>query len=268
MSKFSVLIPVYKKENPQKFSDALASIFENTLKPDDVLLVCDGPLTPELEKVIDSYLSHSNFRILRIKENKGIVNALNAGLGEVYHDIVVRCDSDDINHPERFSKLVNKMNEGYDVVGSQTNEIDSSGRIIAKKMLPQFHTEILRYARNRNPINHMTVAFRASHVFKVGGYPDIYLKEDYALWAKLINSGCRFFNLSDPLVFANAGIDMYARRGGVKAAVSELQLQSILVRCGISTLTHALIIGIARAIILLSPISFRASIYRNFLRKT
>jgi glycosyltransferase involved in cell wall biosynthesis len=267
MSKFSVLIPVYQKEDPQIFSAALRSIFLNTLQPDDVLLVCDGPLSPELEKVINSYHCFSNFRILRIEKNQGIVNALNTGLKQVLYDVVVRCDSDDINHPERFEKLISKIEAGYDVVGSQTDEIDRSGQVMVKKILPVTHNEIKMYAVKRNPINHMTVAYRASHVLNVGGYPEIYLKEDYALWAKLMHSGCRFVNLSESLVFANGGIAMYSRRGGLRAALSELQLQTILVQCGVSKFVYAYFIGLIRAIILLSPISFRAFVYRKILRK-
>ena len=51
--KFSVLMSVYKKENPIYLSDSLESILVNqNLKPDELVLVKDGPLTDELEKVI------------------------------------------------------------------------------------------------------------------------------------------------------------------------------------------------------------------------
>jgi glycosyltransferase involved in cell wall biosynthesis len=267
MSKFSVLIPVYGGDSPQKFSEALSSIFSNTLQPDEILLVCDGPLTSELENIIDLKINKKNLKLLRIKENKGIVNALNLGLKEVKNDVVIRCDSDDINDKDRFKILIEKIKEGYDVVGSQTTEIDQDGKVVARKLLPLNHDEILRYARIRNPINHMTVAYRASHVLDVGGYPDIYLKEDYALWAKLIHSGRKLVNLQSSLVDANAGISMYSRRGGFKAALSEFKLQLILVKCNISPLSYAFIIGLCRAIILISPNGLRAYIYKNLLRK-
>lgn len=266
MSDFSVLMPVYWKENPIRFSSALASIFNNTKLPNETLVICDGPLTNELEIVISQYIDRPGFRVLRLNENHGIVKALNLGLKKVLYDIVVRCDSDDINHPERFEKIIKKIEQGFDVVGSQIEEIDSAGHIVARKLLPTSHEEIVQYAKRRNPLNHMSVTFRASHALALGGYPDVYLKEDYALWAKLIGAGKRFANLDESLVSANAGIDMYARRGGIKAALSEIKLQRILVQCGISNFINAIFNGLIRFLILFSPISFRAMIYRTFLR--
>lgn len=267
MYEFSILIPVYKREDPKRFSVALLSIFSNTLQPDEVLLVCDGPLTPELEEVINENQNKINLRILRLSENRGIVGALNLGLQEVKYDIVIRCDSDDINHSDRFEKLISKIKDGFDIVGSQTTEIDKHGNIVGRKSLPLNHADILKYARMRNPINHMTVAFRVSQVLEVGGYPNVYLKEDYALWARLIHSGRRFVNLPDSLVDAYAGIDMCARRGGLAAALSELQLQVILFRCKISPLSYAIVIGVCRALILIAPVNLRAFIYKHVLRK-
>lgn len=266
MTKFSVLMPVYYKEDANRFFTSLASVFANSIIPNEVLVICDGPLTEELELVLTSYTKYQEFRVIRLKENQGIVKALNFGLKEVRHDIVVRCDSDDINHQDRFEKLISKLNTGFDVVGSQVLEVDSLGKVIACKFLPTNHSEIVSYARKRNPINHMTVVFRASQIIAVGGYPNVYLKEDYALWAKLIKAGRRFANLSDSLVSANAGIDMYKRRGGLKAAISEFDLQVTLVKCGVSTFLEALFVGLARSFVLAVPISLRAFVYRKLLR--
>ena len=261
-------MPVYWKEDSVRFSSALESIFSNTRLPSETLVICDGPLTEALETVIADNEQQPGFRVVRLKENQGIVTALNSGLAEVLNDIVVRCDSDDINHPERFEKLLCKIDEGYDIVGSQVEEVNDKGEIIARKKLPISHEDIVRYAKKRNPINHMSVAFRASDVREIGGYPDVYLKEDYALWGKLIGAGKRFANLHESLVFANGGIDLYARRRGLKAALSEVRLQRILVRSGVNNLFEAIITGVVRFIFLLSPIIVLSFIYRNFLRRT
>ena len=63
--KFSVLMSVYKKENPIYLSDSLESILVNqNLKPNELILVKDGPLTDELEKVIKRYQSYfTNFKL-------------------------------------------------------------------------------------------------------------------------------------------------------------------------------------------------------------
>jgi glycosyltransferase involved in cell wall biosynthesis len=268
MSKFSVVMPVYWKEDPARFSAALASIFSNTCLPTETLVICDGPLTDALENVIGNFVMQPGFRIVRLEKNQGIVIALNSGLTEVLNDFVVRCDSDDINHPERFEKLLRKLDEGFDIVGSQVEEIDVNGNIIARKLLPISHDDIVRYAKRRNPLNHMSVAFRTSDVRAIGGYPDVYLKEDYALWCKLIGAGKRFANLNEALVSANGGINLYARRGGLKAALSEIRLQRILVSSGVTNPLESLLTGLVRFLLLLSPISVRVFAYRNFLRRT
>lgn len=267
MSKFSVLMPVYWREDPAAFAAALDSVFANTRVPDDFVLVCDGPLNTALDRVIEDHTHSRAFRVVRLNENNGIVVALNRGLEEVRHEVVVRCDSDDVNHPHRFEKLVEKLNEGYSVVGSQIEEVNDAGEVIARKELPLTHDEIVRYARRRNPMNHMTVAFRKSDVLEVGGYPNVFLKEDYALWALLIGAGKRFANLPVPLVSARSGMQMYARRGGHKAAASEIELQRNLVKAGISSPTQAFLFGLARYAALFSPTIIRAVLYKNFLRR-
>ena len=58
MIKFSVLMSVYRKEEPSYLSDSLESILVNqTCRPDELILVKDGPLTDELESVIERYQS-------------------------------------------------------------------------------------------------------------------------------------------------------------------------------------------------------------------
>ncbi len=266
ISKFSVLMPVYWKESPIRFANALASIYSNTIVPNETLLICDGPLTLELDDVINYYLSEKGFRVVRLKTNQGIVSALNTGLTLVRNEIVIRCDSDDINRYDRFEKLVSKINEGFDIVGSQVNEINSDGVVVARKRLPLFHSQIVQYAKKRNPINHMSVAFKASDIIKVGGYPNVYLKEDYALWAILMGSKKIFCNLDEPLVDANGGISMYARRGGIRSALSEIKLQKILVKARVSSLLTATMIGMLRVFILILPTYVRSIFYRFLLR--
>lgn len=51
---FSVLLSIYKKEQPDYLEEALNSIFNQTVKSDDIVLIEDGQLTRELENVIKS----------------------------------------------------------------------------------------------------------------------------------------------------------------------------------------------------------------------
>lgn len=53
--KFSVAMCVYEKDNPKWFDEALESIFKQTLPPDEVILVVDGPIPKEIENIIVKY---------------------------------------------------------------------------------------------------------------------------------------------------------------------------------------------------------------------
>ena len=49
---YSVLMSVYKKEQPEFLKESIQSIMDQTLKTDNFVLVCDGALTKELDQVI------------------------------------------------------------------------------------------------------------------------------------------------------------------------------------------------------------------------
>lgn len=72
--EYSVLMSVYVKENAEFFSAAVESMLYQSCPPTQFVLVCDGPLTPALDKVIDGFTSTypDLFRILRLPVNQGL----------------------------------------------------------------------------------------------------------------------------------------------------------------------------------------------------
>ena len=132
MPKFSVLMCVYGKDDPVLFDRALLSIFANSLQPKEVILVCDGPLSDSINKVVEKYEIEiaTTLRVIRLKVNSGFAGALNAGLLHVTSPITVRCDADDYNFPDRFITLVSEFNTDPELtlLGSQVREIWSSGQ--------------------------------------------------------------------------------------------------------------------------------------------
>lgn len=267
---FTVLMAVYLKEEPSRFMLALESIFSNTLQPNAVLLVVDGPLSISLNSIIQDFQSRFNiFQVHRLSENQGLAKALNVGLALITTEWVVRADSDDINRLDRFArqaKAIATIIPSVDIIGGAIQEMDLDGTAIAIRRTPANNFDIKRFARQRNPFNHMTVAYRAKLVRRVGGYPDIFLKEDYALWASLIKAGAICSNLSDILVDAFAGQEMYARRGGVKYALAEIALQKHLVKSNIKSSFRAVVDGILRSAVFLLPGVIRGFIYKKILR--
>ena len=266
---FTVLIAVYGGDDSTLFQIALKSIFCNTLLPKNTVLVVDGPVPNDLERVIQSFECRDDFSVHRLSKNSGLFTALNTGLHFVETEWTVRADADDYNRPDRFEVMSNalrKVNGNLDIFGSAIQECDTNGNAIAVRRTPLDHEEIIKFASRRNPFNHMTVAFRTKCAIQAGGYPGVFLKEDYLLWIKMLANGARSSNLPDTLVHATAGHGMYRRRGGLRYAASEIRLQRQLVQSPFKNIGLAFLDGMMRSLVFLSPSGWRARLYTKFLR--
>lgn len=222
---FSVLMSVYAKESSNFLDFSLDSIFSQTIIPDEVVLVQDGPLTIELYKVIDSWRSKLNIVDVVLPKNMGLGYALNEGLKFCNHDIVARMDSDDICTPNRFEKQIEIISTGkVHICGSYISEFDQDpAETYSVRKVPTEHHEIAKYARFKNPLNHPSVMFFRSKVLSVGSYDDVLYFEDFFLWHKLLNSGCVFYNIPESLVLMRAGASQLTRRRGYNYAKYELR---------------------------------------------
>lgn len=233
---FSVLMSVYAKEVPEHLDEALASVFGQTLPPNEVVLVEDGPLTEGLEKVIASYRQkHSELKIVPLERNCGLGEALRIGLENCSFDVVARMDSDDICKPNRFEKQIRywESHPDLDVLGCWIDEFSTTKEHVeSRRKLPETDKELKRFMKWRCPFNHMTVVFRKKAVLGVGSYQPFYLLEDYYLWNRLANAGCRFANLGESLLWARGGAGMLSRRGGWKYMRSENRLFGFMLRSG------------------------------------
>ena len=99
---FSVLMAVYHKDNPELLKKAILSAFDNSLPPLEMILVVDGPVDLNLKNTISNLKDKFEMRVLWLKKNTGLANALNKGLKLVKTKWVARADADDINLPNRF----------------------------------------------------------------------------------------------------------------------------------------------------------------------
>lgn len=193
-TSYSVLMSVYAKENANYLSAAIESMLCQSCPPTQFVLVCDGPLTPALDKVIiDFTAAHPDlFRILRLPENQGLGFALQEGLSACECQLVARMDSDDIALPLRMEHQLAAMvaDPCLDVVGGQIAEFVGDPRNIqGYRMVPISPEEVRQRAVRRNPINHMTVLFRRDAVLAAGNYQDMKGFEDYFLWGRMLASG-------------------------------------------------------------------------------
>ena len=267
---FSVLMAIHAKENPVLFQKSLESLYQQTLKATKVVMVCDGELTPELEDVLHVMKSKIPLKLVRSPQNLGLGKALQLGIKECEHELIARADTDDISMPQRFQKQIEFMAENADIdlIGSSILEFEDDPKIIMnEKKVPLSHACISVYAKWRNPINHMSVVFRKSSVYKAGGYGDFRYAQDYHLWAKMLMNGCKFANIADPLVLASAGDRMISKRGGFRYFLNEFKIQQEFLRIGFISPVHFILNSITRFAVRIIPDSWRRFVYHHLLRK-
>ena len=268
---FSVLMAVYKKEQPLFFKEALRSVFDQSLIPNEVVLVKDGPLTEELEQIIVDFSSkNEQLKVITLEKNQGLGEALRIGLNACSFDLVARMDSDDICKPYRFEKQIAFLKEHKEItiVGSWIEEFsDCKEEIEAIRELPQEDKQLKIFMKWRNPFNHMTVMFRKKDILAVGGYQPFYLLEDYYLWNRLANANYYFANIGESLLWARGGYTMLERRGGWKYVVSESKLLKFMYRSGRINIVEFGANLMMKSIIRLIGKHLRHTIYTFFLRK-
>ena len=214
---FSVLMSVYIKEKPEYLSEALESVVNQSLVPGEIILMIDGPVTKELSTVIDEYSKKYNFlKVCKLKQNMKLGRSLAEGLQLCNFDIVARMDTDDISVPDRFKKEFNflKQHPEISVVGGFIGEFRETLNQHKVKRMPVSIMEVKKYAKYRNPLNHMTVMFRKNAVLDAGNYRHFPFLEDYDLWCRMMAKGEKLANIPEILVYARTSKDLYARRGG------------------------------------------------------
>lgn len=273
MIKFSVLLSLYIKESPKYLDECFDSIWINQkLKPDEIILVIDGPITKELQKIVNKWeiLISDKLVIVNLCENIGLGKALNKGLEHCSNEWVFRMDTDDICKPDRFEKQIQFIlsNPNVVVVGGQILEFDQTPDDSAViKTVPTTHEDIKKFAQKRCPFNHMTVAYKKSVITELGGYQHHLFMEDYNLWLRVIGAGYKVANLPDVILYARVGNGMHARRKGYQYINSEKQLLNLKKELKIQSPIHANILFLLRSSFRLLPSSLLGKIYNTFLRK-
>lgn len=225
MTKFSVLISIYRKENPLWFREALDSVFTQTVLPDEIVLVEDGPLTPELYAVIEEYKEkYPIFNIVKNETNLGLGLALANGVKAARNEILARMDTDDIIPPHRFATQLAKIEEGYDVVSCwSTLFLNERENVIAVKTRPEKHEDIVKLAHKRSPVCHAAAFMRKSAVLEAGNYVHRQYYEDYNLWIRMIMKGAKFYNVQESLYDVRTTEAQLNRRAGFSYLKNELK---------------------------------------------
>ena len=269
---YSVLMSVYEKEKPQNLSESLESILSQTVPPDELILVCDGKLTDELNVIIKAFESEYQkiFRSVRLLENVGTGMAANEGIKACQNELIAKMDSDDICVPDRFQRqlMMFLKNPKLDMVGGYIEEFDDATKEpIAIKKTPISYEEILKYARRRSPFNNQTLIYRKSFAQKVGGYTDIKRCEDYEFITKMLMAGAVGENMPEVLVKYRVTKDNYKRRKNWANTKSFIKVRRGLYKAGFSSFIDFMIPTVAQLVMFIMPERFTIWAYRKFLRR-
>jgi len=269
---YSVLMSLYIKEKPEYLRLAIDSMLNQTIKPDEIVIVEDGPLTDSLYAVLDEYKAKypQIIRTVKNEKNLGLGLALNVGLKECKNELVARMDTDDISKPDRCEKQLKKFVKipNLDIIGGNISEfIDTIDNSVGARTVPQTDSEIKEYLKKRCPFNHMTVMFKKESVIKAGNYIDWFWNEDYSLWIRMYLANMTFANIFETLVDVRVGKDMYKRRGSWNYFKSEAGIQWFMLRNGVISLPlYAFNTLIRFCIQVLMPNWLRGFVFQKFAR--
>ena len=263
---------LYKDEKPEYFRLAIDSMLNQTLQPDEIVIVKDGTLPSELEVILEEYVMcyPKIMHVVGYEQNQGLGVALNFGIRHCKNDLIARMDTDDISTLDRCQKQIEIFEKfpEVDIVGGHIAEfINETTNIISVRKVPLTHEEITIYLKKRCPFNHMAVMFKKSVVMAAGNYKEWHFNEDYYLWIKLVAQGQKVANLPDILVYARVGNGMVGRRRGLNQAKAEWRLFKLKYRLGIQGLFSGLFTFALRSGARLLPTSLLKSLYHTFLRK-
>jgi len=228
---------IYHKENPEYFDRCMKSIWdEQTVKPNEIVLVKDGKLTNELDEVIEKWQEKLGniFKTIPLEKNVGTGQAKNIGLQKCSYNLIAIMDTDDICCFNRFEKQLAAFEKRkIDVCSSWISEFEKNEKeIISYRKLPEKHDDIVKFAKKRMPVNHPATMYKKDLAIKAGGYKHMLWFEDYYLIVRMMQSGAKFYNIQEPLVKMRAGYEQLQRRRGLTYAMQDLKMQKKMYKLG------------------------------------
>ena len=272
--KYSVLMSVYKNDDADFLKIALESVYDKqTRKPDEVVVVFDGPLKESLYTVLDEFQRGREDVVKYYPQevNRGLGEALRIGSELCTGDYILRMDSDDISDKRRFEKQVAyvEAHPEVDAIGTDIVEFntDPFTEKIRLRVCPERHEDIVRMAKRRNPMNHVTACIKKSALMKAGGYQTLLLLEDYLLWLNMIVAGCKLANLNEPLVYVRVGNGFDGKRGSKERIIGWSKLQDIMLEHGMINRFDALMNKLYIRAFVNTPAWLKKRMYEILLRK-
>ncbi len=269
--KYSVLMSVYYKETPAYLRQSIQSMLDQTLPFSDFVLVCDGPLTSELDEVVKwaFKMMGNKLQCVRLEKNQGLGKALRTGTLYCKCPVIARMDSDDVSRPYRCELQMKKLESGdYAIVGGTLQEFrEWPGDTGRYRRTPETPGEIRKFIKRRTPFNHAAVMYRKAAVVRAGNYLAFQGFEDYCLWVRMLKLGYEGYNLPETVLDVRIGNGMTSRRGGIAYLRSIIDFQKFLKDEGVIGTGVFIQNCLLRCGVGLMPGTLREKFYRIFLRK-
>lgn len=267
----SVLMSVYRSEKPAYLDRSLQSIWDDqTLKPEEIVLVQDGPVGADLAAVIDRWRDRLEERMKLIvnEVNLGLTKSLNRGLEIAGGKYLARMDSDDISAPTRFERQKEYLDNHPDVavVGGFLQEFDATHDNLGVREYPVDNEHVMHYIYKASPLAHPTVMMRREIFDRGIRYDERYrTSQDIALWYDVLEAGYKIGNLDEVTIFFRRDGDVFKRRSREKAANEfKIYLNGIHRLYGLLTWKYAY--PVARYMFRMIPTPLVARIYDSSIR--
>lgn len=263
---------LFWKENPQYLEDSLQSLYNQTIQPDEIILVCEGVLPSTLVLVLDKWkllFKEGVLRPIGAGEAKGLPACLNVGLHAANGKYIIRFDTDDICLPERIEKQLLFFKEHPEIVllSAPIAEYDHEMKTkLGVRKLPATHEEIYKMAKWRDPFNHPASAYLRTVALELGGYPLVTACEDYAFFSIFLMKGYKAANLTDIIVNARTGDNFVTRRKGMKFLKGELNSHAFINKIGFHSKPVYFFHVISKTIMRNLPAGLLITVYKKFLR--
>ena len=269
---YSVLMSVYDKEKPEYFEQSIQSMLQQTAKPEQFVIVEDGILNEDLQKIIKKYKSESPdlFTIVPLKQNVGLGRALDYGLRACRNELVARMDSDDISLPQRCEKQLNVFakDKHLAIVGTNIDEFwDDPKEIKCSRVVPSEPEEIKKQIGRIQPFNHPTVMYKKSEVIRCGGYGKMKRKQDRDLFSRMITMGCKARNIDESLLLFRSNADNYKRRKSWTYCKSTIDVTMKIYQRGHCSLVDLAYVTAGQIALFLMPMPIMKFVSDNVLRK-
>ena len=266
---FTVVMSVYKNDNPNYLKSAINSLIEQTLPPTELIIISDGPLTIELNEVINSYSHFGFIKLIKLCKNVGLALSRKEAIKKAKFNIIAVMDSDDICVSDRFEKQIELIDPNSEIVVSGwIEEFDKLPGDIGKvRKTPTNYENIVSYGKWRNPINHVTLMFTKKAYEKVGGYSSLRHSEDWDLISRMLVHDVQVIGIPKVVVHVRAGDEMIARRRNIQQFKGEIKLFFKMYKIGYLNIFYFSANILVRVVLRVLPTFITRFTYKNLLRK-